>query len=537
MTEQKQETSSKKVTVVHLTFNGLGNLPQGSGAETTASILGSCFSFIDPIIKLYRGTFNKYLGESAVVFFGLNSEQQNASIQAVKSAIEMQNKLSELKTLEELPEAIGLQIGIFSGEIFIAKIGIGINQQENYFGETINLASHICSVATPGQILVGEETYKGTHQNYTYNVLEPVPVKGYKKALSIYEVLTKNIAPTETPLQSGRLITSRMVGRQQDVRALEESIKQLLNGRGGVVNIEGMAGIGKSRLMAEIKSKEITSNVAFFEGRALSEGKNLSFHPIIQIIKSWAGITDEDNPATSFQKLSQNIIRIYPEQATEIIPFVATMMGYTLEGEERKRVKGIEGEALEKLILKNVRDLLSRAAGIRPIALVVEDAHWADLSSISFMESLFKLVRNHRLLFINVFRPGFKETGEHLKAFIKENLPEHSREIAVNQLKEEESAELINNLLNQTNLPGEIKELIIRRSEGNPFFIEEVIRSFIDEGLIEVKNNNFSVIEQIQFANIPETINKVILWPNRTTGRKNQKPAANRISHWQELLL
>jgi hypothetical protein len=292
---------------------------------------------------------------------------------------------------------------------------------------------------------------------------------------------------------------------------LEESIKQLLNGRGGVVNIEGIAGIGKSRLMAEIMQKEIIRNVAFFEGRALSEGKNLSFHPIIQIIKSWSGIKEDDNPAVSYQKLSANIIRIYPEQASEIIPFVATMMGFPLEGETKQRVKGIEGEALERLILKNVRDLLARAASIRPIVIMLEDAHWADLSSISFMESLFKLAKIHRLLFINVFRPNYKETGERLKSFLKENLPEHYREITVQPLIEAESVKLIGNLLNRTNLPDDIRQLIVMRSEGNPFFIEEVLRSFIDEGLIEIKDKTFIVTDRIQYANIPETIDKVIL--------------------------
>ena len=141
------------------------------------------------------------------------------------------------------------------------------------------------------------------------------------------------------------------------------------------------------------------------------------------------------------------------------------------------RVKGIEGEALERLILKNTRDLLARAASIRPVVIMMEDAHWADLSSISFMESLFKLAKNHRLLFINVFRPNYKETGERLKLFLKENLSEHYKEITVQPLKEEESAELISNLLNQTNLPDDIKHLIVIRSEGNPFFIEEELRS------------------------------------------------------------
>jgi len=278
-----------------------------------------------------------------------------------------------------------------------------------------------------------------------------------------------------------------------------------------VVNIEGIAGIGKSRLMAEIRVKEIMQHVAFFEGKALSEGRNLSFHPIIQVIKSWSGIKEDDSPAVSYQKLSANIIRIYPEQAAEIIPFVATMMGFPLEGEAKQRVKGIEGEALERLILKNTRDLLARAAGLRPVVIMMEDAHWADLSSISFMESFFKLSKIHRILFINVFRPEYKETGERLKSFVKENLPEHYREILVQPLNESDSVELIGNLLNRTNLPDDIRQLIVMRSEGNPFFIEEVLRSFIDEGLIEIKDNVFIVTERIQYANIPETIDKVIL--------------------------
>lgn len=511
MTTHPQNGSSQKATVLYLTFSGFHEMETTSSFGEIATLLGRCFSFTDPIIRLYSGKPYKYMGESALAFFGLNEDGNRPSVNAVKSAIELQNKFSELKSENDFPETIGFKIGIFSGEIFSATIGAGAERQENYFGEAIQLAAHICSLAMPGQILVGEETRKHATTDFSFNALEPVPVKGYKKPIAIYEVTVRKSAPTEPPLQSGRIITSSMVGRQQDSRLLEEQIKQLLNGRGGVITIEGIAGIGKSRLMAEIRQKEIIQNVAFFEGRALSEGKNLSFHPIIQIIKSWSGIKEDDKPATAFQKLSANIIRIYPEQASEIIPFVATMMGYPLEGEAMLRLKGIEGEALERLILKNIRDLLSRAAFIRPVVIMIEDAHWADLSSISFMESLFKLVKIHRLLFVNVFRPKYKETGERLKSFLKENLPEHYREITVLPLNENESAELIGNLLNQTNLPDDIKQLILLRSEGNPFFIEEVLRSFIDEGLIEIREGIFIITDRVQYANIPETIDKVIL--------------------------
>ncbi len=302
MTEQNQEASSRKVTVLFLSFSGFSSLQQGSDSREIASLLGRCISFTDQIIRLYSGKPDKYMGESVIAFYGMNEEEQKSCINAIKSAIEMQNKFSEIKSEENLPAAIGLNIGIFTGEVFIAAVGSGASRQENYFGEAIQLASHICNMATSGQILVGEETRKNAMNDFSFHALEPVPVKGYKKPIAIYEVAVKSKNLHEPPLQSGRIITSAMVGRQKEVRTLEESIKQLLNGRGGVLNIEGIAGIGKSRLMAEIMQKEIVRNVAFFEGKALSEGKNLSFHPIIQIIKSWSGIKEDDNPAVSYRK-------------------------------------------------------------------------------------------------------------------------------------------------------------------------------------------------------------------------------------------
>ncbi|MCD4664534.1 MAG: hypothetical protein K8R68_04620, partial [Bacteroidales bacterium] len=181
------------------------------------------------------------------------------------------------------------------------------------------------------------------------------------------------------------------------------------------------------------------------------------------------------------------------------------------EGKHKERVDGIEGEALEKLILKNWRDLITAAAAIRPLIILIEDMHWADTSSITFLESLFKLVKKNQILFINVFRPGHKDTGDFIQEFLNENLPEDHITIKIDPLIETESRKLIGNLLHNSSLPSEVCEMIIRKTEGNPFFIEEVIRSFIDDGIIEIKGNEFIITEKIHQANIPETINEVIL--------------------------
>jgi len=420
-------------------------------------------------------------------------------------------KLLNLNNDLELPAPVNIKTGIQTGPVLLGKIGTGNKVQDTVMGETVTIASRICDIAENGQVLTGKETYNKTKDKFEFQILEPVPLKGRKKPLPVFEVKGRKKVPISTGVQQSRMISSTMVGREKEFEQLEKQFMQLINGRGSIVSITGKAGIGKSRLVEEIRQKELVKKVAFLEGRAVSNGKNLSFHPITQIIKSWAGIRDEDSTTVSVTKLQKGIQRVYAEAFDEIFPFIATMMGYRLDGKAKERTKDIEGEALENLILKNLRDLLSRAASIRPIVIVIEDAHWSDISSIIFLESLSKLTGKHRILFVNVFRPGYKETGERIRIYLDKNLKQHSFEINIEPLTQQQSDELIKNLLHHINLPKEINDLIIERAAGNPFFIEEVIRSFIDEGFIEIKDNKFSLSENIKYANIPESIDNVLL--------------------------
>nr|NQU89914.1 AAA family ATPase [Bacteroidota bacterium] len=511
MENQQKGSEKKQATILYADLTGINDLSEKIEVEELTRIMNSCFGLISSVVELYGGNVNKFMGESVVASFGIFGAIENTPVKAVSAALEIQTKISDFNHDNDLAHPIGMKIGIKTGAVLSGKIGLKDKTQHTVMGETVTLASRICDIAEIDQILAGKETYQKSKDRFSYNVLEPVPVKGLREPLPVFEVKGRNHTAMAKGMQSGRMIDSAMVGRTEELRFLEKQFMQLINGRGSVVNIVGKAGIGKSRLMAEIRQKELVKKVAFFEGRALSNGKNLSFHPIIQIIKSWAGIKEEDSLSDSVNKLQKNIRRVYALAYDEIFPFIATMMGYRLDGKEKERIIGIEGEALEKLILKNLRDLLSMAASVRPVVIVIEDAHWADISSILFLESLFKLTRKHRILFVNVFRPGHKETGERIAKFLVENQEDHFTEIKIEALNQHQSEELIHNLLHQANLPEEIHNLIIDRSLGNPFFIEEVIRSFIDEGLIETKGDDFVLTENIKYANIPESIDNVLL--------------------------
>lgn len=308
-----------------------------------------------------------------------------------------------------------------------------------------------------------------------------------------------------------RMICSELVGRNEEMNELRHILTGLIMGKGGIVNVIGEAGIGKSRLMAELKSGPAMKQVILLEGQAISMGRNLPFHPIIDLLKSWAGIREDDGPAEAFRKLENAVRTVRPTDADDIVSFMGTMMGMKLPGKHAERVKGIEGEALEKLIFKNVRELIIMGSEIRPMIVCIEDLHWADASTVEILTSLFKLAREHRILFLNLFRPNYEETGDRVVKIAKEDFAGTYTEIVVNPLDDDESVTLISNLLKITGLPQSLKVQITANAEGNPFFIEEVVRSLIDDGAVVKKGGSFTVTEKIHGVKVPLTINEVLM--------------------------
>ena len=501
----------QSATVLFAELPGFAGLSAHLSSKEFNALLKECYEITNSTARLHQGLLSNFSGDSFTTVFISKKSGSPTALPAIEATSELRERLEIFFSGKKLPVAVGFKAGIASGEAIVEEFGVADEKHVTVMGEAVGFATRLCDFAEEGQVLVNREVFETAKEQYNFQKLEPLPIRGSKNTLSVFELQGKKRTKLHPEAFSERKIASEMVGRNREMETVEGQIKKLIAGKGSVVNIIGKAGIGKSRLMAEMKIQPLMKKVAIFEGRAQSMGKNLSFHPLVHIIKSWAGITEDDKPAVSSEKLQRSVQRLSPEQANEIFPFIATMMGLPLIGKAKERVAGIEGEALEKLILKNMRDLITAAATVRPLIIIIEDMHWADSSSITFLESLFKLARNQQIMFINVFRPGHEDTGDYILKFLEENFPQDHMNINIEPLAEAESKELIWNLLQKASLPNEINELIIRKTEGNPFFIEEIIRSFIDEGIIEIKNNEFRLTEKIHQANIPENINEVIL--------------------------
>ena len=506
----------KHATVLFSDLSGYTAITEKLDPEEVKALMGRIFAEAGEIIEKYEGTVERFFGDEIMALFGVPVAHEDDPVRAVRAAMEIHAAVASISLDYEvrLGNPLSMHTGINTGLVVTGDERIG-KGRHGLTGDAINLAKRLTGLGKSGEIIVGTDTHRQAGRLFDFEKMQSVQVKGKADLVHVYRLIEKSGsgfgAGHRPRIGSERQIYSAMVGRDKELETLVGQTERLLEGSGGIINVIGEAGIGKSRLIAEYRKSKVLKKVALLEGRAISIGRNLSFHPIIDLLRNWARIGESDTPQVAFGKLKRSVKTVAAEEADEIVPFVAMMMGMKLTGEYAKRIEGIEGEALERLILKNIRDLMAKASGLNPVAIVMEDLHWADTSSIDLLISLYRLISTRPILFINVFRSGYKETGARFSKPEDEALRVRCQEIALEPLDAAMSETLIGKILNIQGLPLWVKNRIVERAGGNPFFIEEVVRSFIDTGAIVFRNGRFEATERIDTVEVPGTIQDVLL--------------------------
>lgn len=509
--KDKIEGERKQVSVMFCDMEGFSIMVEKLGSEEAYYVMDQVYEILIHTVHKFEGIVNEMTGDGIMALFGAPISIEDAAQKALWSALAIHREMAVLSLKKSDVGPIRMRIGVHTGSVIVGTLGNDLRVEFKAVGNTVNLASRMEKLAGAGATFVTEETFKLTEGLFRFEALGKKSVKGQGNPISVYKLLSAKEDVYRHRLGSERMIYSEMVGRNKELDRLELQVMKAVNGEGSVVNIIGEAGIGKSRLIAELKKREVMKRVTLLEGGAISIGRNLSFHPIIDLLKQWARIRADDGEAMAFGKLEAAVRNLYPEDAGEVLPFVAALMGMKPSGRYAERIKGIEGEALEKMILKNVRELLIKATELKPLVIILEDLHWADTSSLDLLESLFRLTETRNILFINVFRPGYEKTGNRLIDTIKKKLSVYYVEIVLEPLDDQMSEVLIMSMLKISGLHHAIIGKIVQRTGGNPFFIEEVLRSFLDEGALIQKSGTFQVTEQINTITIPYTIHDVLM--------------------------
>jgi tetratricopeptide (TPR) repeat protein len=377
-------------------------------------------------------------------------------------------------------------------------------------GDTVNLAARLESLATPGSILLSEATSRLVEGYVQSTFVGEREVKGKRVPQRVYRLEGLRAGLARFDIARQRVLTP-LVGRERELDILSASLETLLQGSGGVVVLQGDPGVGKSRLVAEVRRQSRPERLLWLEGRALSFGRSLSYWPFIEILKCWCGIVETDTEAQAWSKLEQAIRELFDAHTPEIVPYLATVLALEMTEEYQQRVHYLDAQALGRQVFLSIHQLFAQLARRQPLLVVLEDWHWVDYSSVALCEHLLPLASSLGALFWFVTRADPADSTARIRATAARQPGVPFQEIALVALGEDDSRHLLDSLVGQ--LPAAVCSQILAKTEGNPFFMEEVVRALIAEGRLvkDTRAGAWRLARPGAALGLPDTIQEVIV--------------------------
>ena len=334
-----REAQRRQATVVFADISGFTAMSEKLDPEDVTDVMNGCFALVERIVLDHGGTIDKFIGDAVMALFGAAGALEFAPRRAVQASLEIRAAIDRFTIERRLPVPLRVHIGINSGLVIAGDVG-GVKRRDfTVMGDTVNLAARLEDASEKGQIFVGPETWAQTREDFEFRKLKPLALKGKAEPVQAYEVLhVKQRADVPPLAASARRLSSQIVGREQELEQLRARIRHLVQGHGGVVSIVGAAGIGKSRLLAEVAGMPELDAATVLVGRCDSVEVGRSYHPFVELLRSWSGVQASDRDEDAFEKLATAIASLLPEDAGEVVPFVATVMGLEPQGAARERV-------------------------------------------------------------------------------------------------------------------------------------------------------------------------------------------------------
>lgn len=386
-------------------------------------------------------------------------------------------------------------------------------------GPVVNLASRLQGQAAPGQILVGEATHRHTHRAFLFSS-RSLELKGMVQPVVAYAVERALSRPEKARGIEG--LRAELVGRDPELACLKEALAEVRRGRGRMVSLIGEAGVGKSRLVSELKQRALAPSEdgptpLWLEGRCLELGMSASYWLFIDLFRAYLAFAADENERQHAERLVAALRALVEEghlsedRLEEIGPLLGKMLSLRFGTEWDERLKNASPEQIKHQTFLAIRDLILTLAKRRPVILVCEDIHWADSLSLDVISLLMESLTPAPLLLLCVYRPEREYKCRHLSTIAARKCPERYTENSLRELTPPQCRCLVESLLTIENLPTSLKDLILEKSRGNPFFVEEVVRSLIASGMVYQEGEIWRAKEGIETVGVPESVQSVIL--------------------------
>jgi class 3 adenylate cyclase/tetratricopeptide (TPR) repeat protein len=495
------EGERKYVTVMFCDMQGFTALSERLGPEDVYSVMDDVYELLIHKVHDYEGTVNEMTGDGIMALFGAPIALEDAPQRAIRSSLAIHREIAKfsdkLEQKIEIPSSLKMRIGIHTGPVVVGTVGNDLRVEFKAVGDTVNLASRMEGQAQPGTIYITEDTFKLTEGLFRFESLGQRVIKGKEEAINIYRVIAPSTRRTRFDVSAERGLTP-FVGRGRELELLLEGFERSKGGRGQAVSLVSEAGVGKSRLLYEFRKVVASEDVLFLEGRCLSYSRGVAYHPAIDILKASFDILESDGDSQIREKVKRGLKILGTDEATTL-PYLLELFSVKDSGVDKIPMSP---EAKKDRIMETVKRITLKGSEIRPLILAYEDLHWVDKSSEEVLKHVLESIPGARVLMIFTYRPEFVLTWG-AKSF--------HNQLTLNRLSNRESLAMVNHLLGTKDTDGNLEDLILEKTEGVPFFIEEFIRSLRDLKIIEKRDNKYHLAKDLQEMTIPSTIQDVIM--------------------------
>ena len=492
------EGERKQVTILFADLKGSMELLADRDPEEARRILDPILEQMMEAVHRYEGTVNQVMGDGIMALFGAPLAHEDHAVRACYAALRMQESVKRYGESLRRREGVlpQIRVGLNSGEVVVRSIGSDLHVDYTAVGETTHLAARVEQAATPASVLITAATLQLAEGHVQVTSLGPVNVKGRGKPVEVYELTGAGTARSRFQVLAGRGLT-KFVGRAGEIDQLDAALEQSRGGRGRVVAIVGEPGVGKSRLFWEFTHSHRMEGCLILEAASISYGKATSYLPVIELLRRYFQIEGWDDKRKVREKVTGKLLSL--DRALEpSLPALLALLEVPLEDEAWKRLDPPERR---QQTLDGVRHLLLRESRVQPLVVVVEDLHWIDSESQAVLDSLVESLPGARLLLLVNYRPEYQHGWGDETYYTQRRME---------PLAPTGAEELLHILLGADTSLHELKHVLIERTEGNPFFLEESVRTLVETKALVGEAGAYRLVEPIQTIQVPASVHAVL---------------------------
>jgi len=506
----RDDGQRKTVTVIFADLSGSTALGEVMDPEEIRGLLNSCFDRLVPVVKHFGGTVDKFQGDNIMALFGAPVAHENDPERALRACLGMMVALEGFN--RDMDVNLGFHIGVNTGLVIAGGVGSRGDQSYSVMGDTVNVAARLEAAAVRGEIIVGPDTHRLAEPFFEFEDREAISVKGRDEPVKIHRLLS--VKPGFHSTRGIEGLSSPLVGRDSEVDQFNGLLNALARGNGGVVGVVADAGIGKSRFVADVEAASPVE-ATWAQGRALAYTVGTPYAMAIDLIRDLLGVPADASMDDVSGALAGYLARTMSRTAAETEwPFLAKLLHLPLQPDAARTIDGFQDsrDVLRTRTVAAFAKMIQSAANAGPLVVVWEDLHWADAPSLRLLDALIPIAAETPLLIVAIYRPGdgpATALHEHLVAGAYAEWVV----MALDPLTRAEAERLVDELLRIDNLPASTRDLILERAQGNPLFLEELLRTLIDAGYVIVESDRAVAtdkIAELDAIDIPETVHGVI---------------------------